>query len=348
MPYSRKDFLKQLSLGGISTIAGLGFISSTGFHPRIKPGILEKGDTIGMISPASSLSEEKEYGEVLKEVEKLGFNVKIGSHAKEHHGYFAGTDKERAADLNAMFKDPEVDAIIPFRGGWGSNRILEYIDFDGITTNPKPLIGYSDITALLLAIYARTGLITYHGPVGKSTWTDFTVSYFRKAVMQDKPFQMKNAAGMSAASRNSTETLNEGQATGVLLGGNLTVLTSMLGSEYLPDWRNSILFLEDVGEDIYRIDRMLTQLKLNGILNKINGLVFGTCAGCEVAEGFHFTLEQILQDHIKTLEIPAFVGANIGHIDNMFTLPIGIQAKINANKGIITLLESPVSSDIKP
>lgn len=346
MSQSRKEFLKQVSLGGISTIAGSGFLSSTRFHPRIKPCILEKGDTIGMISPASSLSEEKEYGEVVKEIEKLGFNVKVGQHAKEHYGYFAGTDENRAADLNVMFEDPEVDAIIPFRGGWGSNRILEFIDFDVIRANPKPLIGYSDITSLLLAIYARTGLITYHGPVGKSTWTDFTVSYFKKAVMQDKPFQMKNTAGLSSEITSSTETLSEGQANGVLLGGNLTVLTSMLGSEYLPGWRNSILFLEDVGEDIYRVDRMLTQLKLNGVLNKINGLVFGKCTGCEVAEGFHFTLEQILQDHIKNLAIPAFVGTNIGHIDKMFTLPIGIQAKINANKGIITLLESSVASDI--
>lgn len=345
MPQSRREFLKATGLGSITMLTGLNFISGGNAHIRRKPEMLSKGDTIGLVSPASSLSEEEEYGKVVEKIKKLGFNVKVGPHAQDHYGYFAGTDEHRAADVNAMFADPQVDAIIPFRGGWGCNRILEYLNFDIIKENPKPLIGYSDITALLLAIYAEAGVITFHGPVGSSSWSDFTWDYFEKALTQSTPFTMTNSQDQSNSSENTITTITEGQATGVLLGGNLTVLTAMLGSSYTPDWQESLLFLEDVGEDIYRIDRMLTQLRLNGIFEKINGLIFGKCTNCEVSEGYHFTLEQIVKDHIKEFEIPAYVGANIGHIDDMFTLPVGIQARMNANRGIITLLESPVQSD---
>lgn len=305
-------------------------------HPLVKPQPLQRGDTIGMISPASSLSEEKKYAEIADTIRGLGFGIRIGEHAQNHFGYFAGTDENRAADLNEMFSDDRIDAILPFRGGWGSNRILEHIDFEMIRHNPKPLIGFSDITSLLLAIYAKTGLVTYHGPVGKSEWTPFTRAYFRKAVMASKPFVMKSSSDVI--------TLFEGTARGTLLGGNLSVLTSMLGSDYLPRWQNSILFLEDIGEDIYRIDRMLTQLRLNGILEQVNGLVFGKCTACSVSSGYHFTLEQILEDHLKEYGIPVFVRANIGHIDNMFTVPVGIQAQMDADAGTIRLLESPTKA----
>lgn len=345
MLQDRKSFLKKAGYGTISALAGIHLKIDKTAHVRRKPPILSKGDTIGMISPASSLSSDKEYESVVREVEKRGFKVKVGAHANDHYGYFAGTDEERAADLNAMFVDPAIDAILPFRGGWGSNRILEYIDYNSIQQNPKPLIGYSDITALLLAIYARAGLIGFHGPVGSSDWTNFTWAYFKKALMQPAPYTLKNWRGASSPSLNSIKTITEGQAAGVLLGGNLTVLTAMLGSAYTPDWNDSILFLEDVGEDVYRIDRMLTQLRLNGVFDKINGFIFGKCTNCTVSEGYHFTLEQIVKDHIKEFGIPAFLGANIGHIADMLTVPVGVQAQMNANRGIITLLESPVKSD---
>lgn len=336
MSQSRKDFIKRLGIG-FTAISGFNFIGEPELHPRIKPKMLKRGDTIGMISPASNLSEEKKYAQVISQIKNLGFKVKVGSHIKDHYGYLAGKDEDRAADLNAMFADPDVDAVLPFRGGWGSNRILSLIDYKIIKENPKPLIGFSDITSLLLAIYAKTGLITFHGPVGKSEWTTFTRAHFEKVLMQNK--------SLSISDNNDTiNTITEGEASGVLLGGNLSVLTSMLGSKYLPDWQGSILFLEDIGEDIYRVDRMITQLKLNGILDKIYGFIFGKCTSCEVSSGFHFTLEQMLKDHIKRLEIPAFIGANIGHIDDMLTLPIGIRAKMNAVNGSISLAESPVNT----
>lgn len=339
MSWSRKGFIKALGMGGMA-----GFVNSTSGTSyaktkpiQIKPPRLKPGDTIGLISPGSILPDENKYDEIVQTISNLGFKVKVGTNARDSYGNLAGKDGARAADVNNMFSDPSIDAIIPFRGGWGSNRILDLIDFENIKKNPKPIIGFSDITSLLLAIYAKTGLITFHGPVGKSEWNDFTTTHFRQVLMSDKISILKNADNVEV----KVETITPGKARGKLLGGNLTVLTSMLGSDYLPDWDGAILFLEDIGEDVYRIDRMLTQLKLNGILNKISGFIFGRCTNCEPGNKFSFNLEQVLKDHIQVLGVPSYYGSMIGHIDNMFTLPIGISAEMDAELGSINILEIP-------
>lgn len=334
MLMNRSDFLKLVGLAGLT--AGTRSLHGDGTVQPVKPARLRRGDTVGLISPGFVLPESDQYGEIERTIRDLGFKVKSGSHARERYGYLAGIDKNRASDLNRTFSDPEIDAIIPFRGGWGSNRILDRIDYKMIARNPKPLVGFSDITSLLLAIYTRTGLVTFHGPVGKSEWTDFTFRHFRSIVMQGDAPELVNP-------ENETfTTIAPGRATGPLLGGNLTVLTSMLGSDYLPDFDGAILFLEDVGEDIYRIDRMLTQLKLGGILDRINGLVFGKCTNCKPGTDYSLTLDQVFSDHIEPLNIPAFRGSMIGHIDDVFTLPVGIPAEIDADKGTIELLETAV------
>lgn len=337
----RNSFLHYLGLSGLAGI-GTAFInlpkkfSACDTNPMVKPHRLKKGDTIGLVSPGFIIPEREDYIKIEEQLQDFGFNVKVGKNAKNRYGYFAGKDKERAADLNAMFRDPQVDAIIPFRGGWGSNRILEYIDFEAIRENPKPLIGFSDITSLLLSIYAKTGLITFHGPVGKSEWTDFTYLHFQTAVMEADAFSVSTPANQG------NTIIRSGKAEGRLLGGNLTVLTSMLGSYYLPDFDGAILFLEDVGEDVYRIDRMLTQLKLNGILDRVNGIVFGKCSDCSPSNDYSFSFSEVLDHHLLPLNIPAFSGAMIGHIDDMFTLPIGLPATLDADKGMITFHESAV------
>lgn len=334
MNFTRKEFIKILGTGSIAAYLGSKLPAAI-THESITPQVLSRGDTIGMISPASSLPEYLSYGKIVEKIKNLGFKVKVGEHAKNQYGYFAGTDKNRAEDLNAMFADPKVDGIIPFRGGWGCNRILEHIDFDLIADNPKPLIGFSDITSLLLSILAKTGLVTYHGPVGKSHWTDYTKTHFRKALMQTDPFITRNR-------RSHIKTITGGKATGKLLGGNLTVLTAMFGSSYLPKWEGSILFVEEVGEEVYRIDRMLTQLRLAGTFEKINGFIFGQCVNCEAEPGPHFTLKEVVNQHLAEFNIPAYMGANIGHIDDMITLPVGVEAEIDADEGSIQLLEPPV------
>ena len=340
----RKKFLGLMGGSGMASLLSTSKFTSQSKEP-LKPAPLRSNDTIGLVSPASIVGDDKKYDEVVTRIKQLGFKVKEGPHARDKFGYFAGTDEQRAQDLNAMFADPEVDAIMPFRGGWGANRILEFLDYELIAQNPKILVGYSDITSLLLAIYAKTGLITFHGPVAKSIWTYFTREEFQKALSNVQMHTLARPTGDEYKQYGSLTTITPGKASGRIVGGNLTVLTAMIGSEYLPDWNNKILFLEDVGEDVYRIDRMLTQLKLSGVLDQISGFIFGQCTGCDYDESQGFTLDEILNQHIKPLGIPAYSGALIGHIDDMLTLPVGLSVDINADEGSISFKESALQSD---
>ena len=207
-------------------------------------------------------------------------------------------------------------------------------------------MGYSDITSLLLALNAKTGLVTFHGPVGISTWNEYSTNFVKRLLFTAELFSMENPRETGdnlTQVKDRVLTINEGKARGRLLGGNLSVLTAMVGSEYLPDFKDNILFLEEVGEDIYRVDRMLTQLKLAGILSQISGFVFGKCSDCGPGKGYgSLTLEEVLDDHIKPLGIPAWYGSMIGHIENKFTIPLGIEAEIDAGIGRISLLEAAV------
>ncbi len=225
------------------------------------------------------------------------------------------------------------------KGGWGCARILDKLNYDVIQKNPKVIIGFSDITALLLAITTKTGLITFHGPVGNSGWNDFTKTVFTNAVMTSKSFSFP----ANPVTEDKPFTINSGKISGELIGGNLTVLSALVGSVYLPAWKNKILFLEEAKEEPYSIDRMLTQLKLCGILNSISGFVFGKCAKCLAEEPLKaFTFHEVILQHIQPLKIPAFYGAMIGHIENKLTVPLGISATMDADKGIISLEENSV------
>lgn len=312
----------------------------------LKPRRLKEGATVGLVSPASASWLGEEIDVLRETVLALGLKPRLAPHALDRYGYLAGKDTDRAADLNAMFADDSVDAILCVRGGWGSNRLLQLLDYGTIAAHPKILLGYSDITALLNAIHARTGLVTFHGPVGVSSWSRFSLEAFRRLLFQGEAGVLeppRPPADALVQTKDRIRTLTPGVATGRLLGGNLTVLAAMLGSEYLPDWSGSILFLEDTRENIYRVDRMLTQLKLAGVLGRISGFVFGKCTQCTPGDGYgSLTLEEVLADHILPLKIPAWHGAMIGHIDQQFTLPLGIPARIDAERGTITLLEAAV------
>ncbi len=337
----RKRFIETLGLGTLMPAFSTRWTPSKS-HQQIKPKPLNVGDTIGLISPAGITGEDEDYDKVIQTIRQMGYKVKEGKHAREKHGYLAGTDDQRAEDLNTMFAEPSVKAILPFRGGWGCNRILDKIDYQTVRDHPKALIGFSDITSLLLAIYTKTGLVTFHGPVAKSIWTHFTTDHFRKVTGNRGEHTLSIKERLSE-SYNSFRMVSPGTARGRLLGGNLTVLTAMIGSDYLPDFNNSILFIEDVGEDIYRIDRMLTQLKLSGILDQISGFILGQCTACDESQPYGFSLEEIIDQHIKPLQRPDLSGIPVGHIDHMLTLPIGIQAEINVQKGSISFLEEAVS-----
>lgn len=310
---------------------------------RLLPVPLAKGDTVALVSPSSPVDDSFSLQLAREAMEALGFVVKTGAHYGDRRGHLAGSDADRAADLNAMFADPSVKAIVCTRGGSGAARLLPLLDYDAIRRNPKVLLGYSDITALHCAIQARTGLVTFHGPIGSGSWNRFNVEQFRRVLLDRELVEYRNKpdAGDELVPRaNRTVTVTGGKARGALLGGNLTVLTALAGSPYLPDFSGRILFLEDVGEAPYRIDRMFSTLKLMGALDRIAGLVFGECTDCKPGDGYgSLTVEQILDDYIRPLGIPAYRGAMIGHIREQFIVPVGGQVELDADAGTFRLLE---------
>ena len=354
MQISRREFVR---VGGLAAaIAALPhparslpavLLAETSPPSPLKPDRLKPGDVVGLINPAGATYQTSDIDEVKESLAALGLGFKMGEHVLDRYGYLAGKDQDRAKDMNTLFEDPSVQAILAVRGGWGCNRILPLLDYDLYRRNPKVLMGYSDITSLLVAVYARSGLVTFHGPVGTSTWNQFSVDYVRRILFNGEMVTMQNPTATGdnlTRTKDRIETITPGTARGRLVGGNLSVLTAMVGSPYLPSWKNAILFVEDDGEQVYRIDRMLTQLQLAGILSQLAGFVFGKCTNCGPGEGYgSLTLEEVLADHIKPLGIPAWYGAMIGHIENKFTVPVGIEAEIDAERGTIRMTETAVT-----
>jgi muramoyltetrapeptide carboxypeptidase len=316
--------------------------------PLIKPQRLKIGDRVGIISPAGATFVADELNIVLEAVKALQLVPTVAPHALDRYGYLGGTDRDRADDINQCFADPDIALILPIRGGWGCARLLPYLDYELIRQNPKIILGFSDITALILAIHAKTGLITFHGPNGFSSWRAPQVEIFRRVLCAGEKLTFQNSPDPDDANRlmlvkNRIQTIRGGQGKGRLLGGNLTVLASIVGSPYLPSFERAILFVEDIGEDVYKIDRLLTQLKLAGILDRLAGFIFGQCVNCSASSDYaSFTLEDVIRQHIDPLKIPAWTGATIGHLEIINTLAIGVEVAIDADRGTITLLESAV------
>jgi len=303
-------------------------------RPRHLPLSLRPGDTIGLIGPSSAVSTAT-LERCRHNIASLGFRVKEGAHLLDGHGYLAGKDRDRARDINAMFADKQVRAIMAMRGGWGSARLLRYIDWRKVKANPKLLIGYSDVTALHLAIAAQAGFPSIHGPNAANTWSALPASSLKS---------LASGAAPVLGGGSGHTVIAPGIARGKLLGGNLSVLSALVGTRWMPDMTGAVLFLEDVNEAEYRIDRMMTQLREAGILAKLSGFVFGTCRACSHRDpdyaGFPFIT--VLQQHIAPLGIPAFSGANFGHVAGQFCLPMGVQAEIDAAAGTIRPIGSAV------
>lgn len=342
MAFTRKDFLRNTALASLSGLLLSNTTGSTSVlevpgHHKIKPKALKAGDTLGLVAPASPIYEDAVYEQMLTDLKDLGFKLKLGQHIRDRRGYLAGIDAARAQDLMDMFLDDDVDGIMCTRGGWGCNRILPLLNFSEIRKHPKVLCGFSDITSLHMALYRHSDLITFHGPVGKSEWNDFTTRSFKDIIWE-------GATPLNTIPEDEFDesfTIESGVMQGRLLGGNLSVLVSMMGSNYLPSFKGAILYLEDVGESVYRIDRMLTQLKMAGILNEISGFIFGKCTDCDDGPN-SLSLQEVLDDHIKSLHIPAFYGAMISHEERNITIPVGIEAEMNADERTIRILDSAV------
>ena len=336
------------TLGAFAAAFALPHATASAAPATRRPPRLRPGDTVGLIEPAGFTDDEFDLQLVMDGIRAMGLNPKPAPHLMARYGYLAGKDEARAADVNAMFADRDVRAIFAVRGGWGCARILPHLDWDGIRANPKLLTGFSDITALHMAIAARAGFTTIHGPNAASAWGKLSLDSFRAVAFEGgtPTYQTPEGTEDRIVQRNGRiRTLRAGKATGRLLGGNLTVLTALMGTPYLPRFDGAILFLEDVDEAEYRIDRMLTQLALGGVLGRVAGVVFGFCSDCRARGPSYggFTLSEVLKQHLEPLGVPAFQGALIGHIPNQFSIPLGVRAEIDAAAGTIRLLEPAVA-----
>ena len=351
---------RRETIGGLGAAAAL--MSTSGVaqaQTRRKGPRLRPGDTVGVIAPAGVLPDPAGYDRALQRVRDLGLVPKEGANLRDRHGYLAGTDWDRAADIDAMYADGEVKAVLAIRGGWGCARLLPYLNWNVIRANPKLLVGFSDITALHLAIAARGGFPTIHGPNIGSDWGPQSMETFRRLAFEGAaplldttpPALMPPAASSPPAAPVvtsppprplRTRAIREGRATGRLLGGNLTVFAALAGTPYLPSFDGAIIFLEDVGEQEYRVDRMLTQLALAGVFRRAAGVVFGQCTDCATPNG-SVSLDDVLNNHFFRLGIPAFTGAWFGHISNQLNIPVGVRAEMDAAAGTIRVLEPAVA-----
>ncbi len=305
----------------------------------IKPRALTNGANIGIIAPAGPAHDLACVIKGKKVLEGLGFKVSLARNALKINKYLAGTDQERLNDLNEMFLNSEIDGIVCLRGGYGSMRIIPGIDYRLIRRFPKALVGYSDITALQLAIFKKAGLVTFSGPMLATEFgrepNDFTLSHFYKAITETTPLGTIPTAPGAVA-----ETINPGRASGRLTGGNLTLVAASLGTPYEIDTRGAILYLEEVDEPPYRIDRLLRQLYLAGKLNSVAGVVFGECVNCKAQEKHaSFTLPEVVGSVCARFKSPCYYGLSVGHGTYKATLPLGVKAEIDANGRKLTILE---------
>jgi muramoyltetrapeptide carboxypeptidase len=329
------------ALGGI----GAALVAPPAGAARLtKPPRLRPGDTVGVIAPASAASAEDSFVRAEWWLKGMGLVPKMAPGADGRFGYLAGTDRDRAAGLNAMYADPEVRAVFALRGGWGSARILPLLDWAAIRRNPKLLIGFSDVTALHLAFAARAGYATIHGGNAGSSWHPVAwESLWRLAFAADRP--VLGGPAVEAATGRTGRTIRGGVARGRLLGGNLTIVSTLMGTGWLPPFKGAILFVEDVNEAEYRVDRMFQQLKLAGVLGELAGIVFGQCTKCQTTEPDYngFTLDAVIDQYLAPLGIPAFTGANFGHVANQLSLPSGAAVELDADARTLTLLDSIVA-----
>ncbi len=349
---NRRTFLKTGLFAGLSlpfsSIAHT--LKSQKPSNLLKPAALNEGDTVGLVTPASPLFEfHQTIIEVTEKLQNLGYRVKLGKNIDKKWGYLAGTIEQRVEDLHEMFKDDQVKAIMTIRGGYGSAQLLPHLNYELIKKHPKILIGYSDITSLLLGIHAQTGLVTFHGPVAVSTFTDYTTRHMKRVLSSTQaPIEIEDAPyEENLQTSNRIWTYRGGIAEGRLIGGNLTLFQSLLDTPYEPNTEGAIIFFEEVGEEPYDLDRMLNQLKMAGKFDHCKGVIFDKMPSVKPAKydpAFNNTLsiEEIIDLIFKDFKFPVCLGFSLGHIKNKPTMPLGVLARLDADAGHLTLLEPAV------
>lgn len=339
----RRNFLKSISALGTTVMlkSGYTYYQEDTF---IRARALRENDTVGLITPCSPIFDPDELALVKPTMQRLGLNVKIGAHVGKRFRTLKESVEERLEDLHGMFADPQISAVIA-SGGYGASQLLNKIDYGLIRKNPKIFIGFSDVTALLLAVHKMSGLVTFHGPTAFSTYNAYTAEHFRKALFSADPLgELKNPDESDKITREyPVRTVSPGKASGKLTGGNLSLIAATMGTPYEIETADSILFLEDVGEDSYRIDRMLSQLLLAGKLEKVKGVIWGSCRKCEDnLETGVFTQGEVIDNILAPLGIPVISGMMIGHTAHKLTLPIGVQATLDADNQTLEITEPAV------
>lgn len=308
-----------------------------------KPKRLHNGDLIGIISPASTPDDLTRVNSGVQYLEKIGYKVIVGSNVGKNHGYLAGSDEERVNDLHSMFKNKNVKAIMCVRGGYGSPRLLDKINYSLIKRNPKIFVGYSDITALQMAFLQKANLVTFAGPMLAVDFYDevssFTEEFFWRLITSNKKIgRIKNP--------NSEKMyyLRKGSASGQIIGGNLALFVSLMGTQYFPDVRKKILLLEDTGEAPYRLDRLINQLRIANVFEKVKGVILGAFTDCKESDPDKktLTLGEVIEDYFTKVKKPAVYNFQHGHIKDNITVPFGIKARLNATKGFFELIEGAV------
>jgi Uncharacterized proteins, homologs of microcin C7 resistance protein MccF len=354
----RRNFLQSLSAGlalpliarhlpgaapaadGRATLVADGYV-----HPKA----LKPGDTVGLITPATYVPDPDRLALAERTMKYFGLRMKMGKNAGKRMNDYRTSIEERLDDLHAMFRDKTVDAVFAIRGGYGSMHLLDRIDYDLIRRNPKIFLGYSDITAMHLAIYKHSKLITFHGPITLSRFTDYTQKYFRKALFEAQPIGTVTNPPESNELRpsHSLRTIRPGLANGLLTGGNLTLISNTMGTPYEIETKGKILFLEDVDEEPYSIDRMLTHLRLAGKFDGVAGVIFGECQDCrpkdyKPSSAIPYGLGEVLDNILGDLKVPVLYGLTIGHTDDQLTLPLGVAATLDATNRTLEIKEAGV------
>ncbi len=295
--------------------------------------VIKKGSTLGIIAPAGYVKTKEEITNFTKLLEEHGFNVKLGQHLFKKEGYLAGSDIQRASDIMMMYEDDSVDGILCYKGGYGCQRLLPFLDFEKIKMHPKLIMGFSDITVLLNTIYQKANMPTIHGEMGvcMKTYEEFTFNHFFEILNHGFVSELKNP-------KNDLNIINEGTAKGILVGGNLSLIYALMGTEYEIDLKNKILFIEDVDEEAYAIDRMISSLTLSKGFKSLKGIICGYFTNCNAS--CDITYEEILNRYFKGLNIPVVSNFASGHDKPFINLPIGLKVKLDTSNNSVTVLES--------
>ncbi|MCA1630867.1 MAG: LD-carboxypeptidase [Acidobacteria bacterium] len=348
---NRRNFLRASGAAALALPLAprLASAAQAGADKLIKPRALRAGDTVGVIAPGTAVPDPERLALVEPTLKFFGLRAKVGRYVAAGSGHVTRSVAERLDDLHAMFRDPEVKAVFCIRGGYGSMQLLDRVDYDLIRRNPKVFVGYSDITALHLAINRHAGLATFHGPIVLSSFTDYTQRSFRQALFDTRPAGKLTNPQESNQLRpeHPLRTVRTGTATGQLVGGNLSLVAALMGTPHEIETRGRILFIEDVGEEPYRIDRMLTQLRLAGKLDQAAGIVFGECSECAPNDykpsfAWDYTLGEVLDQILGSTRVPVLSGLTIGHTADQLTLPLGVTATLNADEKTLELKEAGV------